>query len=283
MYRKRFTWMTVILTAAFLLAFWFVAREISADLREPWFEPTDPASVVRRFENAAVILALGFFFGSFVLAFFAVFGAVAAVNGETEQGTLLSVLSRPIRRWQWYLGRWIGFVVSGVVYAAALFAALLFVAARHTGIAYDPIVVLKAFVLFASVVPLLVSVTMLGSCKWSAMSNGIVMTMLYGIGMLGGMIERILGFGLDESQSRPALRTIAGLMSLAMPADGIQRRMLAELLSVFEVRDLVGGLDHRLGPLGVGQVPSDAFLAYAALYGLSALLAGIAVFRHKDL
>ncbi|UUZ85595.1 hypothetical protein LJK88_20070 [Paenibacillus sp. P26] len=180
------------------------------------------------------------------------------------------------------MGRWIGYVSLGILYALVLFASILLVTYIHAGIPSDAVALTKSFLLFAFVVPILISVAMLGSCFFSALGNGVFMTMLFGAGWLGGMIEKLGGaLQLEEAVSRP-LMTIAGTMSLLMPVDAVQRRMLTEMFNLPDLEGIVN-LNRDLGPFSFNQAPSDAFLIYTACYTLLALAAGMLLFRRKDL
>lgn len=280
--RKRVLLLTFFMTLVFLLAFWFVADTLGERLGRG--EPADPTSMshlIEVYQIGAITLSLGFFFGAFVIAFLSIFSSFSTVAGEAEQGVLQAMLPRPLARWRWYMGRWIGYVSLGAGYAAFLFIAILLITKIHSSIPGDFVSLLKSFLLFASVVPMLVSVSMLGSCVFSAIGNGVFMTMLFGAGWLGGMIEKVTStMQLENNTTLKPLHLIAGLMSLAMPADSIQQRMLAEMFSLAELQSLVR--INNLGPLGLGEIPSNAFLIYAACYTAAALAAGLLLFRRKD-
>ncbi|GLI08400.1 ABC transporter permease [Paenibacillus tyrfis] len=281
--RKRVMLLTLLMTVIFLFAFWFVAKTIGASLHDGTYNPSDVQYIIAVYERSAMILSLGFFFGSFVIAFLSIFSSFSVIAGEAEQGVLQALMTRPLSRLSWYMGRWIGFVSWGIGYAALLFISILLVAWAHAGIPGDIVSLARSFALFIFVVPLLVSLSMLGSCHFSSTGNGVLMTMLYGAGWLGGMIEKVAGsVQIDQNIAIKPLLTIAGIMSLVMPADSLQNRMQAELFAVNELQGLVN-IRSLFGFFGVGQVPSNAFLMYSAGYMLVMLLLGLWSFRRKDL
>ncbi|WP_163858165.1 ABC transporter permease [Paenibacillus elgii] len=280
--RKRVMLLTLLMTVIFLFAFWFVAKTIGASLHENHFS-SDIQHMIAVYERSAMILSLGFFFGSFVIAFLSIFSSFSVIAGEAEQGVLQALMTRPLSRLSWYMGRWIGFVSWGIGYAALLFISILLVSWAHAGIPGDIVSLTRSFALFIFVVPLLVSLSMLGSCHFSSTGNGVLMTMLYGAGWLGGMIEKVAGsIQLDQNIAIKPLLTIAGIISLVMPADSLQNRMQAELFAVDALQGLVN-IRSLFGFFGVGQVPSNAFLMYSAGYMLVMLLLGLWSFRRKDL
>jgi ABC-type transport system involved in multi-copper enzyme maturation permease subunit len=278
MLRKRVMTLSLVMTVIFLTAFWFVANSIGG---EKTIDPDSISDLLQRFKYGALTLSLGFFFGSFVIAFLSIFSSVAVVAGEAEQGVLQALLPRPLARWRWFLGRWLGFVSLGVIYGAFLFGCIVWITQIHSPIPISYIILLKSFALFVFVVPLLVSVSMLGSCFFSALGNGVFMVMLYGAGWLGGMIGKVSLLNGSTGDTYKRLETISGLMSIIMPADSLQQRMLAELFSIGEIQGLTD-IQDTLGPFGLNQIPSNTFLIYTACYTLAAVLFGIIIFRRKD-
>ncbi|MEI7026031.1 ABC transporter permease subunit [Paenibacillus sp. y28] len=280
--RKRVMLLTLMMTVIFLAAFWFVAQAIGNRNSGAWTDTGSMEFILNQVMLGSMILTLGFFFGSFVIAFLSIFSSVAVVAGEAEQGVLQALLSRPLPRWKWFLGRWIGYVSMGVLYAGLLFACILGVAEYHAAVPGDAVTIMKGFALFALTVPLLVSLSMLGSCYFSAMGNGIVMTMLYSGGLLGGMIEKVVSMNMFRETNVKPLETVSGLLAIAMPADGLQRRMLAELFSLDDVNSFID-LQSTLSLFGGAALPSNSFLIYTVGYALMALLLGTWAFHRKDL
>jgi ABC-type transport system involved in multi-copper enzyme maturation permease subunit len=281
MLRKRVMTLSLVMTFIFLIALWFLARAIGSS-PHPNMGPSSMTYLVERYAQGAMIIALGIFFGAFVIAFLAIFSSVGVIAGEAEQGVLQALLPRPIARWRWFLGRWLGYVSLGVIYAALLFGSILLIAKIHATLPGDLVSLLKSFVLFAFVVPLLVSVSMLGSCFFSALGNGVFMVMLFGAGWLGGMIGKVTGIGTFSEDKYKSLNTISGLLSLVMPTDAIQQRMLAEMFPLDTLQGFTN-LNQTLGPFAITQVPSNAFLIYVLGYMLIALAFGIFFFQRKDL
>ncbi|QWU13701.1 ABC-2 family transporter protein [Paenibacillus sophorae] len=282
MLRKKVLLLTLLMTAVFLLGFWFVASAIG-DQGTPQGLGDSGEALINRFANGAIIVTLGFLFGSFVLAFLAIFTSFSAIAGEAEQGVLQALLSRPLPRWKWYAGRWLGYVTVGIAYALLLFIFILLITRAHAAIPLDPAAWIKSFLLFSLAVPLLVTVSMLGSGLFSAIGNGVFMTMLYGASWLGGMIERIgSGFTNDPAVTE-SLNRLTGIISLIMPADGLQRKMIAELFSFDELSGMVPFDVSSSGINNFSSVPSNSFVTYAIVYTVAAFIIGILRFKSKDL
>ncbi|MGO4548555.1 ABC transporter permease [Paenibacillus sp. 2TAB23] len=275
--RKRVTLMTLIMTILFWIAYWFLAGAIAGGE----VHVVTSLSLLENFTRSAMILTLGFFFGAFAVAFLAIFSSVAAITGEAETGVLQSVLARPIKRWKWFMGRWLGFVSYVAIYASLLFASLHVICWVHTGVFFRFEELLPSLGLFLAVIPLLVSLTMVGSCYISPLGNGIWMTMLYGMGWLGSMIGRFMATGRLHINGMETLETLTGLIKLVMPADALQQRMLSELFSISELSGLYD-LNSELSYFSVNGAASNSLLLYSAVYVAALLAAGLLIMRRKD-
>ncbi|RRJ66151.1 ABC transporter permease [Paenibacillus oralis] len=276
--RKRVLLLTFLMTAVFLIGFWFIAGAIGD---RGTINANNNEGLIQQYTTGMFILMLGFFFASFVLAFLAIFSSFSAIAGEAEQGVMQAMLPRPIPRWKWYTGRWLGYVSLGVFYALILYSLILWITDIHAAIPRDPVVLIQSFLLFASVVPLLVTVSMFGSGYLSSVANGVVMTMLYGAGWLGGMIGKIAGSLHLEPQPLQTLNNVSGVLQLIMPADALQRKMQVVLFSFEDISGLIPMGDT--GPFGIGEIPSTAFLVYSLLYTVLLFCLGLRRFVRKDL
>ncbi|MBY9077682.1 ABC transporter permease subunit [Paenibacillus sp. HN-1] len=282
--RKRVLTLTLILTAVFLITFWFIASSIGRDFGAG-LPADDPGRLIERYGGGLFVLGLGFFFGTFVVAFLSIFSSSSSVSGEAEIGVMQALLPRPLPRWKWYLGRWLGYVSFCMLYALLLFASILLISSFHVAVPRDPQSLLLAYLLYALLVPLLVSVSMLGSTFLSSIGNGVLMTMLYGAGWLGGMIEKVSSqFASLKEGAFATLNQISGLLMLVMPTDGVQRMMLDRLFNLSDIQEMAGfGMDSMLSVFGVGNAPSPAFLAYTLIYTGVMLGLGLWRFQSKDL
>ena len=284
MIRKRVMILAMILTILFLTAYWFIADAVAGSDRIGGF--SDGSSIVDSYTTGVIMLMIGFFFAGFVIALLSIFSAFSSIAGEAEQGVMQALLTRPISRTQFYIGRWLGFVTLLCCYTLILYTAIMVITDIHASIPKEPMVHVKALLLLALIIVLLISLTMLGSTKFSSLGNGVFMTMLFGAGWLGGMLEKVQNIGifdiLDVEDVGNTLSNISGLMSIVMPVDALQRKMmhgligLNELGSVVDVSEIVTGFF-------IGDVPSGTFVIYAMLYAAIAFVWGVLRFRKKDL
>lgn len=281
--RKKVMVLTLLMTVAFLIGFWFIAGTIGHNGGSTDSIIPNGGALLARFASGVFILTFGFFFGAFVIAFLAIFSSFSAISGEAEQGVMQALLPRPIPRWKWYAGRWLGYVTLGIAYALILFIAILLIAQHHAAIPRDGFLLFKAFLLFSSTVPILITISMLGSGFFSALGNGVFMTMLYGAGWLGGMIDKVSSSLLTEPDALNTLNKLTGILSLLMPVDGLQRRMTAELFSMNEMNGMFNVSNRLFGLDDLNSVPSNAFIIYTIGYAIFAFIIGLYRFQRKDL
>ncbi|NGZ77757.1 ABC transporter permease [Saccharibacillus alkalitolerans] len=267
MARRKMLLITLVLTALFLAVFWFIADTVAL--------PGGGAAsdLIGQFARRSAILSLGFFFGGFVVAFLAIFSSFSVISGEAEQGVLQAVLTRPIPRWKWYVGRWIGYVSLIGTYALLLYVCIVAITGVHAGFNRHAGDNVSSLLLFLAAVPALVSLSMLGSCLFSGIGNGVFVTMMYGAGWLGGMVEKVRGVLPVEPDVQATLSRIGALLSLVMPGDGLNRRMQYVLTQ---------GAGETIPFLTGGNPPSNAFIVYALIYTVFAFGLGLWLFKRKD-
>jgi ABC-type transport system involved in multi-copper enzyme maturation permease subunit len=126
-----------------------------------------------------------------------------------------------------------------------------------------PLLILEAVVL--------VSLSLLGGTRFSTMTNGVALFMLYGLAFIGAWVEQI-GSML---QSEAAVR-IGIITSLLMPVEALWRRA-AYLMQPSMSREL------GISPFTTSSVPSGAMVAYAGIYAAIALALAMYSFSQRDL
>ena len=72
-----------------------------------------------------IVSFLGFYFSSMLVAFLTIMVSVGAISSEVENGVIHSIITRPIKRSSYVLGKYIGLGVLSVSYSIFLFAAVI--------------------------------------------------------------------------------------------------------------------------------------------------------------
>jgi Cu-processing system permease protein len=221
----------------------------------------------------ATLLGLAMFGTLFLGAVLAVFLTLSAVRGDAETGLLQPLIVRPLGRRQYLAGRFlaasaVAFTYVGVVYAGAVVI---------TGITGDwwPQSPVGAGLRLALAVVVVAALSLLGSIFLSATANGIGVLMIFGAGLLAGLLGSI-----GDALSSHTLQTIANTGSWVLPFEALYRDALREL-----VQDIPGvtGAIVQLGPLGGSHDAGALLLPWIAVYlGLVAVV-GAFVFGRRDL
>ena len=284
MIRKRVMVLAMILTILFLIAYWFIADAVAGSESFGMF--SEGNSLITNYTTGVLMMMIGFFFAGFVIALLSIFSAFSSIAGEAEQGVMQALLTRPISRTQFYIGRWLGFVTMLCCYTLILYTAIMVITDIHAAIPKAFMVHVKALLLLVLIIVLLVSLTMLGSTKFSSLGNGVFITMLFGAGWLGGMLEKVQKIGIFEAfgagEIGNTLSNISGLMSIIMPVDALQRKMMHGLIGLDELGSVVN-VSKMISGFFIGDVPSGTFVIYAMLYAAIAFVWGVLRFRKKDL
>ncbi|HZG36276.1 MAG TPA: ABC transporter permease subunit, partial [Gaiellaceae bacterium] len=231
-------------------------------------EGVEPETVV-----GATLFGLAMFATLFLGTVLAVFLTLGAVRGDAERGLLQPLVVRPLGRTTFLVGRFLGAAAVCATYVVLVYVGALLVTRAAGGWTPDRVVV-PALEL-AAAVAILVALSLLGSVILSATANGIAVFMLFGAGLVAGLLGQI-GEAIDSpTLERVSTRTAWALPFEALYQDGLRR--LTEDSRGF-TRFAV-----ELGPFGGGQ-GYGAWLPWWTLVYLCGVLALAAVaFARRDL
>ena len=209
-----------------------------------------------------VIVSLGLSAISVIGLLIAVFIGVALVSKEMDKRTLYALLAKPLRRWEFLLGKFGGLVltltVNTIAMAAGLFLALRLV--KHsTDPLEGPVLVAVYFILLK--LALVVALALLFSCFTTPL-----LSILYTAGLY------IAGLFVTEMRNYQSETMPRALQSLL--------RWLSYLLPNFENFDVMAAAAHGRAIPGMLIAQNTA---YAALYCAIVLAAASAIFTRRNL
>jgi ABC-type transport system involved in multi-copper enzyme maturation permease subunit len=223
--------------------------------------------------TAVTMNGLGVFASLFLATVLAVFLTLGAVRGDAERGLLQPLVVRPLGRREFLVGRFVGAAAVSVAYIAVLYGLVVLIVHQAGG--QWPDHVIGPGLALASAITILVAMSLLGSVFLSATANGIAMFMLYGAGLVSGLLAAI-GAALGAH----TVLTIAHDITLALPFEGLYQAALHALGSNQT------GLTHvlvNLGPFGASHPNSVAFDIWTAFYLAIVALLAIVGFERRDL
>ena len=219
------------------------------------------------------LLMAGMFVVNFLTSIMIVLTSVDTLSGEISSGTIQTLASKPIRRWEIVIGKWLGFAGMLTLYLLLMGGGVMVIVFLRTGYtAPHPLRALELIWLNALV---LLSFSILGGTTLSTLANGVLVFGLYGIAFLGGWIEQIGSFLPNQAASHTAVN-IGIITSLIMPSEALWKRAAHELQS-----PLVAALGFS--PFSSAYYPSLLMVAYAVLYTIIALTLAVLLFNQRDL
>lgn len=248
----------VIYLGLFSLGFWLINRELISE---------ETPLIMQRQAHSFLTIA-GLYVVHFLTVMLAIFASADTLAGEISSNTIQAIVTKPIRRWQVLLGKWIGFALMLALYLGALGGGVILSTWLLAG--YVPpnpaqgvsLLILESLVLTA--------LSLLGGSRLSTLTNGVTLFLLYALTFIGAWVEQIGAL----LQSSNAVR-VGVITSLLLPVEALWRR------AAYLMQPPIAS--SMPTPFAVSSVPSDAMVLYAVGYGVAALLLAMRIFGRRDL
>jgi ABC-type transport system involved in multi-copper enzyme maturation permease subunit len=216
------------------------------------------------------------FMFSFVVALSASAIASPSVSAEIDSGVLQAIVTRPVRRSEVLLGKWLGLACLLAGYTALVCGLEVAVVDWISGyLAPNPVAAIGF--LFVEGAALLTLVLLL-STRMSALAAGVIGVALFGITWLAGVVGTLgAAFHID------AMKTASHVAQYVLPTDGLWHAVIYYLEpSSYLVRQLADGKTQG-DPFFAGSAPSAGYLAWAAIWFVLILAAGLFSFERREL
>lgn len=263
--RRKILWAAFILGLAFLILYgvgvYFIQRELAQN-------PPGPAAATR--EIYSFLTMAGLYVVNFLVVMMTVLTSVDTLAGEIASGTMQAIATKPLRRFEIVLGKWLGFAAMLALYVALMGGGVAAVTRALTGYAVPGL--LAGLSLMALEGLTLLSVCVLGGTLLSTLANGVLAFGLYGLAFVGGWIEQLGSLLRNE-----AAVNIGILSSLLMPSEALWKRAAFEMQSPI-TRDL-----GAMTPFSAASVPNERMIFYAILYIAVTLALALRQFSRRDL
>ena len=264
--RRWVLWAALLLGILFLVVFALGFNQMYLDMHSN----QRTASQLLKNEMVNFMLQAGLYSVNFLTIIMTVLTSVDTLSGEIASGTIHTLLSKPVRRWEIVVGKWMGF--SGMLTLYLLLMAGGVMAIVYLISDYTAPNALRGLGLMWINILLLLSVSLLGGAILSTLSNGVLVFGLYGVAFIGGWIEQIGSFMRNQTAVN-----IGILCSLLFPTETIWKRAAYEMQS--PVVGAFGGFSLFTGQ----STPSMLMVAYAILYAAAALFLAVRLFHKRDL
>ncbi len=192
--------------------------------------------------------------------------------GEISSGTVQSLVTKPLRRSEIVLGKWLGFAVLLAIYLLLMAGGVLGIAYFTSGYMVPNVFVGIALIYLSALV--VMTATLALSSTISTLATGGVIFGLYGLGFIAGWVEQFGAFFQNQTAVNVGI-----VSSLLIPVDALWRRASYEMTPA-----LTQSLGFAVGgPFITLSLPSPAMVVYAGVYLLVALLIAVRQFGRRDL
>jgi ABC-2 type transport system permease protein len=225
---------------------------------------------------ASQLLILVMFMFSFVLSLAAVFVAAPSISGEIESGVALALLSRPISRTEYALGKWLGLAVVVAIYATAASAVELAVVGAVTGYTPPHPAEFVLFIVGEGVVILTLALAL--STRLSAMVAGVVSAVVFGMAWMAGVAGTIGAFFHNDALVRA--ETVSKLL---LPTDGLWRGAVFSLEPAAVLAAAGSSAGFAANPFAALSPPPLPYLVWVGVWLVAVLALGIWSLERREL
>jgi Cu-processing system permease protein len=267
--RRKVFAVVLALTVVFLFLYWLGNHYVFGELAQI----IPPPNVDTRTFAASFLFGLAMFATLFLGVVLAVFLTLGAVRGDAERGLLQPLLVRPLSRPMLLLARWLGAVGVCTPYVVAVYTGALLITG-FTGDWWPTHAVVPAIELAAGV-GIVAALSLLGSVFLTATANGIAIFMVFGAGLVSGLVGSI-GHALNSHTLEHAAKVAAWLV----PFEGLYQDGLWEM--THDTTGLAGYL-LELGPFGGAYIHGTGVRLWACAYLLIVATLAALGFSRKDL
>jgi Cu-processing system permease protein len=223
--------------------------------------------------TGATLLGLAMFATLFLGGVLAVFLTLSAVRGDAERGLLQPLVVRPVGRRTYVLARFVAAASVCSLYVAVVYAGAVLVTGAVGGWWPDDPVG-PGLGLVGGVI-VLVALSLLGSTLFSATANGIATFMLFGGGMVAGLLGQI-----GQAVGSETLSNIATAATWLLPFEALYQ---AGLHALTASTNGFTGVIVRLGPFGGAEAAGIWIVPWSCGYVLLVGLAADRLFARQDL
>jgi ABC-type transport system involved in multi-copper enzyme maturation permease subunit len=269
--RRKVFAVVLVLTALFLGLLWVAchfAFQHVENMTPPAGIPVDSRTFTGTF-----LLGLAMFGAQFLGVVLAIFLTLGVVGGDAERGLLQPLVVRPVGRSTMLLSRFLGAAAVAAAYVLLVYGIGLMII-DMTG-DWLPAHKLAPGLELAGGVVIVVAVSLLGSVVLSSTANGIAVFMLFGAGLVAGLLASI-GHALNSH----TIERISTIAAWALPFEGLYQDGL-RLIST-DATGLTSFL-LELGPFGGGFVHGWPIRVWSVVFLVGVLALACGVFSRKDL
>ena len=276
--KRHLLWLGIGLGLAFVglfaLGFYFVYDDIRNSVLMEFVDNEEQQAMLGLVAN--LFLMMGMFVVNFLVVLVAILTTVGAISAEISSHTIQSIVTKPLRRSELLLGRWLGHAVMVAFYVILLTGGIILAVYLISG--HSPRNVPEGLGLYILEGVVITSLSILGGTRLSTLANGVVLFMFYGLAFVGGWVEQIASLPFVNSDAAVTVGTLAGRL---LPSEVLWRRASHIMApSVSLASDFEGPPPFLFT---FGKEPASSIVLYAVVYIVVILSLAVLSFKYRDL
>ncbi len=268
--RRRIMLAGLVLGIAFVILYsigtHFIFRQIAREA--PLNLPSQMAADIMIAESTNTFMMMGLYAATFLsIAMAALLGA-DTLAGEINSGTIQTIATKPIRRADIVLGKWLGFAELLGLYVLLLCGGIVVSTFIRTGHLPQNFLLGLGLIYMESI--LIMTITVMLSSAFPALATGGIVFGLYGLAFIAGWVEQFGAIFQNDTAIKVGIIT-----SLIIPSETLWKR------AAFEMQTPLTGTFGS--PFSTTSVPSPLMMGYALLYLVVVLAIAVRIFQARDL
>lgn len=216
------------------------------------------------------LLTAGLYAANLLVMVIAVLVSVTTISGEIDSHTIETLITKPVRRWEVVLGKWIAFAILLTIYVFFLAGGLMLIVYLRADFLFQNLGWGLALMIQQALI--ILSISIAGGTRLSTLANGVLAFTLFAIAFMGGWVEQIGALFRNE-----AAVDIGIVTSLIMPSEILWKKAL----TLFQPS--IANMPFSAGPFAVASQPSDLMVTYGVLYMVGLLIFAMWSFSRRDL
>jgi ABC-type transport system involved in multi-copper enzyme maturation permease subunit len=252
----------ILFLAVYATGFRYIYRDLSHEMAD---------NTARIMEPVNFFMLAGLYAVNFLVVLMAVSTSVDTIAGEVASGTIQTIVSKPLRRWEVLLGKWLGLALMLGAFSALMTLALMGIVRLISG--YWPPNAFRGAGLIVLEGLVVLSLSILGGTRLPTLTNAVVVFMLYGLAFMAGWIEQIGSYLRSEAAVNFGI-----IVSLLMPSEAMWKRA-AYLMQPPFLREL----GFEATPFGAATAPSGAMVVYTIGFVIVIIALAVRSFQLRDL
>jgi ABC-2 type transport system permease protein len=268
--RRRIMLAGLVLGVAFVILYSIGTHFIFGDIANDTAAnmPSQMAADILIAESTNTFMMMGLYAATFLsIAMAALLGA-DTLAGEINSGTIQTIATKPIRRADVVLGKWLGFAELLGLYVLLLCGGIVLSTFLQSGYVPQNLLIGLGLIYMESI--LIMTITLMLSSAFPALATGGIVFGLYGLAFIGGWVEQFGGLLQNDTAIKVGIVT-----SLLIPSESLWRR------AAFEMQTPISGTFGS--PFNTTSVPSPLMMGYAFLYLILVLVMAVRIFQSRDL